>query len=98
MLKLMVTTCAGSALDGALVEVEIYRPGSGQIDSDSGYTDEGYLEFEFTDLEEDDEARVEATPSGMPASTHTYTWVWDEGQQKGAWELGRDMKGGCDDE
>ena len=55
--KLMVTDCSGTPYDGVRVEVEIYRPGSGVIATDSGYTDDGYVEFNFSGLEDGDQAR-----------------------------------------
>ncbi len=93
-LKLMVTCCAGSSLDNAQVEVVIYRGGLGQVDSGSGYTDNGYIEFEFNDLEADDQARVTVTPSGEAESSHVYYWIGGDGA--GEWDLGLNF-GGCPD-
>jgi hypothetical protein len=80
-LPLMVTDCVSQPLDDMLVEVQIYRPGSGVIDSDSGYTDNGSITFRFAGLECDDEARVTLTPSTSeaPDSDHEYTYVGDCG-------------------
>lgn len=77
-LKLKVRHCAGTYwLAGAEVDVIIYRPGVGEVDSDSGTTDKvGYVSITFTDLEHGDEARVTVTPKGMsPDDDHTYYWT-----------------------
>ncbi|MCK4304515.1 MAG: hypothetical protein KAY24_09780 [Candidatus Eisenbacteria sp.] len=96
VLKLMVKECGGTWLDNVEVEVTIYRPGTGEIDSDSGYTDVGYIEFEFNDLEDGDEARVTVEPNGS-GSEHTY--YWDDGSRHpSAWDIGLTLGGQCDDD
>ena len=65
LLKLKVQDCYGSSwLSGASVDVTIYRPGVGTVDSGSGTTNStGYVEIEFDDLEDGDEAHVIVTPA-----------------------------------
>ncbi len=80
VLKLKVRACVGTNwISGAEVDVSIYRPGVGQVDSATGHTDgSGYIQFSFDSLDRGDEARVTVTPSGhKPDSKHLY--VWDEG-------------------
>ena len=81
VLKLMVTDCFDDPLDNRAVEVRIVRPGQGEIDADDGYTDDGYIEFAFSDLEDGDQARVSAGPVGYDI-VHIYLYV-GEGDQGG---------------
>jgi hypothetical protein len=78
-LNLMVTDCTDDPLDHALVEVAIYRPGTGIIASDDGLTDDGEISFRFNALQCDDEARVTLTlsTSETPDADHTYVYVGD---------------------
>ncbi len=97
-LNLKVRHCAGTYwLGGAKVDVVIYRPGAGVVDSDSNTTDKvGYVSFTFTDLENGDEARVTVTPVEMsPDDDHTYYWT--SGGRAGYWDLGIQSDSLCDD-
>ena len=99
-LKLMVTDCiSGGRLDNAQVDVVIWRKGTGQIDSDSDYTDDGYVEFEFNGLEQDDQAHVTVTPygEGDPDDGHSYIWEASTPRNPGVWDLGVHLDGPCDD-
>jgi len=99
-LKLMVTDCFTSEqIDNARVEVVIWREGVGKVDTASGYTEDGYIEFTFDDLEDEDKARVSATPSGQGTdSRHTYFWnSGDPPQRGGAWDLTIGLDGICED-
>ncbi|MBD3236387.1 MAG: hypothetical protein GF330_06775 [Candidatus Eisenbacteria bacterium] len=99
-LKLMVLDCfTEEKIDSALVEVVLWRSGQGQIDSDSDYTDEGYVEFSFDDLEDDDEARVTVTPpDGNADASHTYYWVEGEDPQNpDGWDLAGTLDDLCED-
>jgi hypothetical protein len=91
-LKLMVARCEGGKwIDNAQVDVIIYRPGVGQVDAATAYTNSsGYVEFTFTDLEIGDEARTTVTPEGeSPDSGHTYVWAMGSGDSAGGvWDLG----------
>ncbi|MBM3317781.1 MAG: hypothetical protein FJY75_07995 [Candidatus Eisenbacteria bacterium] len=91
-LCLMVTDCLSQPMDQALVEVQIFRPGSGIIDSDNGYTDDGAICFRFADLECDDEARVSLTPatSDAPDADHIYIYIGDCADAPRNWEIGAD--------
>ena len=88
-LKLMVTNCNGVVLDNAFVRVVMHH-GDQQVDRASGYTDDGYIEFEFSSLLLGDEAHVTVTPAGGAADNdHTYSYVWQEGQNDPTvWDLG----------
>jgi hypothetical protein len=61
-------------LSDAKVDVTIYRPGKGEVDSNSGRTDDvGYVEFTFNDLESADQAKVTVTLRRMsPDDGHIY--------------------------
>lgn len=76
-LDLIVTDCTDEPLDRAVVEVVIYRPGTGIIASDDGLTDDGEISFRFNALQCGDEARVTLTPStsDTPDADHTYIYV-----------------------
>lgn len=89
-LCLMITDCLGQQMDDTLVEVRIYRPGSGVIDSDSGYSDNGAIAFRFADLACEDEARVTLTPSmsESPDEDHVYIFIGDCGDAPVVWEIG----------
>jgi hypothetical protein len=89
-LKLKVWGCRASGwISNAAVGVVIIRPGSGQVDSDSGYTNStGYVEFTFDSLEDGDEAHVTVTPSGGEADgSHVYHWIGPQGRTAGYWDL-----------
>jgi hypothetical protein len=92
VLKLMVARCEGEKwIDNARVDVIIYRPGVGQIDSATGYTNSsGYVEFTLGGLAIGDEARTTVTPEGESAdSRHTYVWTMGPGDESsGVWDLG----------
>lgn len=96
-LKLMVLDCfTEEAIDNALVEVILWREGQGQIDSDSDYTDEGYVEFTFTGLEGGEQARVTVTPPQANADgSHVYYWVAP--QDPGGWDLTGELDDICQD-
>jgi hypothetical protein len=98
VLKLKVRLCDGRGwLSDAEVDVTIYRPGEGEVDSASGYTDgDGYIDFTFTDLENADQARVTVTPEGKPPDDgHIYYWV--SGGRAGWWDLGIQGESTCED-
>ncbi len=95
-LKLMVTDCFDTPLDGAYVEVEIHRPGYGTVTTDADYTDDGYVAFDFSDLEDGDQARVTVTPSGMNESSHIYTWASGYADKPGLWDIDTIIDG-CED-
>jgi hypothetical protein len=101
VLKLRVARCDGGKLiNNAKVDVIIYRPGLGQVDSAAGYTNgSGYVEFTFTSLEIGDEARTTVTPSGESADTgHTYFWIMGAGDSGGGvWDLGTTGDSMCSD-
>ncbi len=101
-LKLKVRSCMGMIwLSNAEVDVVIYRPGSGQIDSATGYTSSsGYVEFTFDNLQQADQARVTVTPSGGgPAdSGHTYYWIASSLLSPGQWDVGPDSDSICQDD
>ena len=100
VLKLKVRACLGSNwISDADVEVSIQRSGSGEVDSAKATTDTyGYVEFTFYDLEDDDEAHVTVTPSGMnPDASHLYYWVVPGGRTGGAFELSAEHDSLCDD-
>jgi hypothetical protein len=80
VLKLKVRQCVGTNwISGAEVDVSIYRPGVGQVDSATGYTSAtGYVQFSFSSLQSGDEAHVTVTPSGHKSdSGHLYVWDQD---------------------
>ena len=100
ILKLMVLDCfTEDEIDNALVEVVIWRLGEGEIDSDSDYTDVGYVEFTFSDLEDGDKARVTVTPPRKnPDSSHVYYWVEVEDPPGAdAWDLAGGLDDICED-
>lgn len=101
VLKLMVARCEGEKwIDNAQVDVIIYRPGVGQIDSATGYTNSsGYVEFTFASLAIGDEARTTVTPEGeSPDSRHTYVWTMGSGDSAGGvWDLGTTGDSLCSD-
>jgi hypothetical protein len=85
-LKLMVASCqTGEWLSDAQIDVLIYRPGVGQVDSGSGYTNStGEFDMTFTSLVVGDQARVTVTPkNGSPDSGHVYYWASGSGDQLG---------------
>ena len=92
VLKLMVARCeGGGSIGSAKVDVIIYRPGVGQVDSATGYTNSsGYVEFTFASLEIGDQARTTVTPKGESAdSGHTYVRTMGPGDESsGVWDLG----------
>jgi len=96
-LNLMVTTCDSDPLDGAEVVVNLYRPGVGIYGYESGYTDDGVIEFALSGIECDDEARVTVTPiGGDPDSDHAYTYVGNCGDNPTTWDIGASVEK-CDD-
>lgn len=100
-LKLNVARCVGGgAIAEAQVDVIIYRPGVGQVDSATGYTNTaGYVEFTFTSLEIGDEARTTVTPDGeSPDAGHTYVWTTRPGDAGGGdFDLGTQGDSMCSD-
>jgi hypothetical protein len=98
MLKLKVCNCLGTWLNNAEVEASIMRPGEGKIDASTDYTSaQGYVEFEFFDLEDDDEAHVTVTPDGgSPDDSHVYTWSGGL-MDGGKWALSEVSDAGCED-
>lgn len=91
ILKLKVRTCYSTNwLSNAAVNVSIYRPGVGEVDSAAGSTNgSGYVEFTFYDLVGADQARVTVTPNGLsPDSGHTYYWIPGRGREPGIFDLG----------
>ncbi len=98
-LRLTVTDCNGQVIDGALIEVTLYRLGVGDIDSDSGYTDgSGRAAFYFDDLEAGDEAHVVVTPAGQePDGDHVYTYKGGGQDDLTAWDLGQQVPNSCSD-
>ncbi len=98
-LKLMVVTCPEEeAIDNALIEVTIFRPGIGIVAQTSGSSDEGYVEFELSNLQELDEARVSVSPAGRTASDHRYYWMGSGGSRSSEWDLGSEPSAICDDD
>ncbi len=100
LLKLKVRPCSSTNwLSGAAVDVVIYRPGVGNVDSASGSTDSaGYVEFTFDDLTSGDQARVTITPVNMnPDTHHTYYWIPGRGRIPGYWDLGVSSMSICQD-
>lgn len=100
VLKLKVRNCASTTwMSGAKLDVEIYRPGVGVVDSFGDATDAyGYVEFEMEGLESEDEARVTITPSGMdPDDSHVYVWVASRLRSPGYWDLGYQADSLCED-
>jgi hypothetical protein len=100
-LKLMVARCDGEKwLENAQVDVIIYRPGVGQIDAATAYTNSsGYVEFSFASLAIGDEARTTVTPDDeSPDSGHTYYWTMGPGDESsGVWDLGVTGDSSCSD-
>ena len=88
-LDLMVTDCLSQTMGDAWVEVQIYRPGSGIVDSDSGACTNGAISFRFADLECDDEARVTLTPStsDSPDEGHVYICISGCGDAPSIWTI-----------
>lgn len=101
VLKLHVARCmGGGAIDKAQVDVIIYRPGVGQVDGATGYTNSaGYVEFTFTSLAIGDEARTTVTPDGeSPDAGHTYVWTTGPGDVGGGeFDLGSEEDSMCSD-
>ena len=100
VLKLKVRTCAGTFwLSNAQVDVSIQRPGVGEVDSDTGWSDgSGYVEFTFSDLEGGDQAHVTVTPEGKdPDTDHTYYWIPPQLRIAGYWDLGIMSESICED-
>lgn len=100
VLRLKVKDCQSSKwLVDARVDVLIYRPTVGYMDSDTGYTNgAGYVEFSFSDPEEADEARVTVTPKGQsPESGHVYYWTAPPGDGAGYWDVGIQGDSPCSD-
>jgi hypothetical protein len=98
VLKLKVRGCVGTNwLSNARIDVVIDRPGVGQVDSASGFTNSsGYIEFDFKSLQTSDEAHVTVTPSGQGAdSNHVYYWSLDDLTDE--WELGMSSDSLCSD-
>ena len=98
VLKLKVRSCVGTNwLSNARIDVVIDRPGVGQVDSASGYTNSsGYIEFSFKSLQTSDEAHVTVTPSGQGAdSNHVYYWNLDGLANE--WDLGVSSDSLCSD-
>ncbi len=88
-LKLMVTDCAGTTYDNALIEVEVVRAGSGVVASDSDYTNDGYVEFVFTVLQHGDEAHVTVAACGSSETAHVYVWISENGGDRPPmWDIG----------
>lgn len=98
-LKLKVQRCLGSWIAGADIDVTIYRPGTGNVDSGSGTTGlSGYVEIVFDDLELGDQALVTVTPVNEdPDSDHTYYWLDPDDRQDAAWSLDALTDDTCDD-
>jgi hypothetical protein len=99
-LKLKVRPCYSTNwLSGAAVDVVIYRPGIGNVDSASESTDSaGYVEFTFYDLSGGDQARVTITPVDLdPDSSHTYYWIPGRGRAPGYWDVGVSGMSVCQD-
>ena len=100
VLKLKVMRCLGSQwISNAEVDVILYRPGTGQIGSATGYTSStGYVEFSFTNLQGTDQAHVTVTPSGeSPDASHTYEWIQSNDRTAGYWDLGVQGDSQCED-
>jgi len=97
-LNLMVTDCEGVALDGAAIGVTLYRPGEGILAYSAGETESGYVEFNLSGLQCNDEARVTVTPEGgTPDSDHVYVYIGNCGSKgAGNWDLGAHLYA-CDD-
>ena len=96
-LKLMVTDCSGTPYDGASVEVEILRAGSGVVAREDGVTEEGYVEFTFTVLEDEDQARATVDACGSDDATHVYVWVSQNGNTPSIWDIGDRPNATCTD-
>ncbi|MBD3161433.1 MAG: hypothetical protein GF346_04405 [Candidatus Eisenbacteria bacterium] len=99
-LKLKIRPCSYSSwLDSAKVEVDIYRPEQGVIDSDTDYTDsEGYVAITFTGLQNGDQARVTVTPQEQsPDDDHTYYWV-SGALLAGEWDIEASAESLCEDD
>jgi hypothetical protein len=99
-LKLMVGCChPPSWLTNTRVDVAIIRPGVGQVDSDTGYTNgSGYVEFTFDTLQDADEAHVTVYGGGQGHGGHVYSWVESGSRDRGFWDLGITGDSGCADE
>lgn len=99
VLMLTVLRCSTSnPIQGAAVDVILYRTGVGQIDSASGTTTStGYVEFTFDDLEPLDQARVTITPSGESPDQHTFYWIVPDGRTLGHWDVNELATETCND-
>jgi hypothetical protein len=100
-LQLKVCTCTGTWLSNAEVEAVVYRPGVGQIDSDSGYTDgSGNICLQFDGLQHEDEAHVTVTPQGgSPDPDHRYAWDSNDGEGDTAhWDILPGLQKQCPDD
>ncbi|MFB3910093.1 MAG: hypothetical protein ACE15D_17020 [Candidatus Eisenbacteria bacterium] len=100
VLKLKIGRCGAAGwISDANVSVQIYRPGTGYVDS--GYAiadDSGYVQIAFDDLEGGDEARTTVTPKGQSAdSGHVYYWVPPD-RGYGYFDLGIGTDSGCEDD
>ncbi len=98
-LKLKVQRCLGSWISGADIDVTIYRPGTGNVDSGSGTTGvSGYVEIVFDDLELGDQALVTVTPVNEdPDSDHTYYWLDPDSRADLEWSLDALTDDACED-
>jgi hypothetical protein len=97
-LKLMVTNCSGTPYDGAEVGVEIHRTGGGIVATESGYTDDGYVEFSFSVLQDGDQAQVTVSECRRMERAHGYTWVSNDADKPGFWDIGETIpRTGCVD-
>jgi len=98
-LDLMVTDCGDVPIDGATVNLNLYRPGEGVLAFQSRRTVDGAVTFHLTGLQCGDEARVTVIPiGGVPDSDHEYTYIGtcDDGKDTGAWDLNAHLDA-CDD-
>jgi hypothetical protein len=97
-LNLMVTDCDDNPIDQAFVKVDIYRPGTGIIASDGGFTDEGLLAFRFHGLACEDEARVTLSlgTSQSCDTDHFYVFIEDCADNDDAWTIDN-QAGTCPD-
>ncbi len=97
VLKLMVTTCSGNQIDNAHVSAVIVRDGLGLGQTGSGYTDDGYVEIAFINLEDGDEAHCTVTPpGGRPEKGHVYVWR-DGSLRETGWQPSPEPEGLCED-
>jgi len=98
-LTLKVQRCLGSWIAGAAIDVTIYRPGTGNVDSGSGTSGlSGYVEIVFDDLEVGDQALVTVTPVNEdPDSGHIYYWINPDDREVNIWDLTAEYDDTCDD-